>query len=144
MQERGTFLLCPRKLFPNYVDPNESISFFHLTIFLSAFCSSATFVWIGFCTLLTNYNVKKYNHIELRKQNVYSIFTTVWTELQTFISKYFFGGVIVKASDFHHRASLRSRDIHVKESVNALPKVVGFLLVLRFLPTGNVDRVGWD
>jgi hypothetical protein len=64
MQERGTFLLCPRKLFPNYVDPNESISFFHLTIFLSAFCSSATFVWIGFCTLLTNYNVKKYNHIE--------------------------------------------------------------------------------
>jgi hypothetical protein len=100
MQERGTFLLCPRKLFPNYVDPNESISFFHLTIFLSAFCSSATFVWIGFCTLLTNYNVKKYNHIELRKQNVYSIFTTVWTKLQTFISKYFFGGAIVKASDF--------------------------------------------
>jgi hypothetical protein len=27
------------------------------------------------------------------------------------------------------------------ESVNALPKVVGFL---RFPPTGNVDRVGWD
>ena len=31
-----------------------------------------------------------------------------------------------------------------KESVNALPKVVGFLRVLRFPPTGNVDRVGWD
>jgi hypothetical protein len=31
-----------------------------------------------------------------------------------------------------------------KESVNALPKVVGFPRVLRFPPTGNVDRVGWD
>jgi hypothetical protein len=28
--------------------------------------------------------------------------------------------------------------------VNALPKVVGFLLVLRFLFTGNVRSVGWD
>ncbi len=31
-----------------------------------------------------------------------------------------------------------------KESVNALPKVVGSLRVLRFPPTGNVDRVGWN
>ena len=31
-----------------------------------------------------------------------------------------------------------------KESVNALPKVLGFLRVLQFPPTGNVDRVGWD
>jgi hypothetical protein len=31
-----------------------------------------------------------------------------------------------------------------KESVNVLPKVVGYLRVLRFPPTGNVDRVGWD
>jgi hypothetical protein len=31
-----------------------------------------------------------------------------------------------------------------KELVNALAKVVGFLRVLRFPPTGNVDRVGWD
>jgi hypothetical protein len=30
-----------------------------------------------------------------------------------------------------------------KESVNALPKVVGFLRVLRFPPTGKVDRVGF-
>jgi hypothetical protein len=30
------------------------------------------------------------------------------------------------------------------ESVNALPKVVGFLRVFWFPPTGNVDRVGWD
>jgi hypothetical protein len=29
-----------------------------------------------------------------------------------------------------------------KELVNALPKVVGFLWVLRFPPTGKVDRVG--
>jgi hypothetical protein len=29
-----------------------------------------------------------------------------------------------------------------KKSVNALPKIVGFLRVLRFPPTGNVDRVG--
>jgi hypothetical protein len=29
-----------------------------------------------------------------------------------------------------------------KESVNALSKVVGFLQVLRFPPTGKVDRVG--
>jgi hypothetical protein len=31
-----------------------------------------------------------------------------------------------------------------KESVNALPKVLGFLQVLQFPLTGNVDRVGWD
>ena len=32
---------------------------------------------------------------------------------------------------------------HVKRvKVNALPKVVGFLRVLRFPPTGNVDRGG--
>jgi hypothetical protein len=31
-----------------------------------------------------------------------------------------------------------------KESVNALPKVVSFLRLLWFLPTGNVDRVSWD
>jgi hypothetical protein len=31
-----------------------------------------------------------------------------------------------------------------KDDVNALLKVVGFLRVLRFPPTGNVDRVGWD
>jgi hypothetical protein len=29
----------------------------------------------------------------------------------------------------------------VWESVNAVPKVVGFLRVLRFPPTGEVDRV---
>ena len=29
-----------------------------------------------------------------------------------------------------------------KKKVNALPKVVGFLQVLRFPPTGKVDRVG--
>ena len=32
---------------------------------------------------------------------------------------------------------------HVRRvKVNALPKVVGFLRVLRFPPTGKVDRVG--
>jgi hypothetical protein len=31
-----------------------------------------------------------------------------------------------------------------EEFVNALPKVVGSLRVLRFPPTGNVNRVGWD
>jgi hypothetical protein len=31
-----------------------------------------------------------------------------------------------------------------EELVNALPKVVGSLRVLRFPPTGNVNRVGWD
>jgi hypothetical protein len=32
---------------------------------------------------------------------------------------------------------------HVKRAkINALPKVVGFLRVLRFPPTGKVDRVG--
>ena len=29
-----------------------------------------------------------------------------------------------------------------EEPVNALTKVVGYLRVLRFPPTGNVDRVG--
>jgi hypothetical protein len=33
---------------------------------------------------------------------------------------------------------------HVKGvKVNALPKVVGFLRVLRFPPTGKADGVGW-
>jgi hypothetical protein len=33
---------------------------------------------------------------------------------------------------------------HVKRvKVNGLPKVVGFLRVLRFPPTGKVERVGW-
>jgi hypothetical protein len=31
-----------------------------------------------------------------------------------------------------------------KEPVNALPKVVGFLRVLRFPLTENVDKVDWD
>jgi hypothetical protein len=31
-----------------------------------------------------------------------------------------------------------------EESVNALPKFVGFLRVLRFPPTGKVDRADWD
>jgi hypothetical protein len=30
-----------------------------------------------------------------------------------------------------------------KESIKALPKVARFLRVLRFSPTGHVDRVGW-
>ena len=30
-----------------------------------------------------------------------------------------------------------------KESVNALPKVVGFLRVLLFPPRGNVGTMGW-
>jgi hypothetical protein len=61
-----------------------------------------------------------------------------------------FGGAIVRASGFHlwdrgfdSRYGLMR--LMWKESVNALPKVVmGFLRVLRFPPTGNVDRVGWD
>ena len=32
--------------------------------------------------------------------------------------------------------------VSFEESVNALPKVVGFLRVLWFPPTGKVDRVG--
>jgi hypothetical protein len=36
-------------------------------------------------------------------------------------------------------------EIVYEELVNdALPKVVDFLPVLRFPPTGNVNRVGWD
>jgi hypothetical protein len=50
----------------------------------------------------------------------------------------------VRASDFH--LWVREFDSHYglmwKESVNALPKVVGFLRVLWFPPTGKVDRVG--
>jgi hypothetical protein len=61
-----------------------------------------------------------------------------------------FGGAIVSARAFH----LRYRgvqiqlgttyDCHVKDLANALPKVVGFLRVLRFPPMGNVDRIGWN
>ena len=34
--------------------------------------------------------------------------------------------------------------IYLKESVNAPPKVVGFLQVLPFPSTGNDDKGGWD
>ena len=39
------------------------------------------------------------------------------------------------------RALYRTSDRTWEEFVNALPKVVGFLQVLRFPPTGKVDRV---
>ena len=35
-------------------------------------------------------------------------------------------------------------NIHVRESVNALLRIVCFLRVLRFPPTGNVDWMRWD
>ena len=48
-----------------------------------------------------------------------------------------------------YRASAKRRCIeHLyrtwEEFVNTLPKVVGFLRVLRFLPTAKVDREGKD
>ena len=42
------------------------------------------------------------------------------------------------------RALYRTADCAREEFVNTLPKVVGFLLVLRLPPTGNVDRVASD
>jgi hypothetical protein len=40
-------------------------------------------------------------------------------------------------------SSLSENFLNAKRvKVNALPKVVGFLRVLRFPPTGKVDRVG--
>ena len=42
----------------------------------------------------------------------------------------------------NYMGSILATDSCETESVNALPKVVGFLRVLRFLPTGKVDRVG--
>ena len=41
------------------------------------------------------------------------------------------------------RFSLRTHDTSVKRVIQR-SAVVGFLRVLRFSPTGNVDRVGWD
>ena len=41
-------------------------------------------------------------------------------------------------------SSSKKLNIYVKKSVNALPKVVGFLRVLQFSTTGDVGRVGWD
>jgi hypothetical protein len=54
------------------------------------------------------------------------------------------GGTVVRANSFHLWVrGLDSRyGLMWKESVNALSKVVGFLRVLRFPPTGKVDRVG--
>ena len=40
------------------------------------------------------------------------------------------------------RALYRASDRTWEEFVNTLPKVVGFLRLLRFPPTGKVDRVG--
>ena len=42
------------------------------------------------------------------------------------------------------RALYRTADCAREEFVNTLPKIVGFLWVLRFPPTAKVDRVGWD
>jgi hypothetical protein len=50
-----------------------------------------------------------------------------------------FGGAIVRASAFHlwDRGFDSCYELMWKESVNALPKVVGFLQALRFPPTGR-------
>ena len=55
-------------------------------------------------------------------------------------------GAVVRASAFHlwDRGFDFRYGLMWKESVNALLKVVGFLRVLRFPPTGNVDRMGWE
>ena len=42
------------------------------------------------------------------------------------------------------RSLYRESDRTWEEFVNTLPKVVGFLWVLLFTPTGKVDRVGYD
>ena len=50
----------------------------------------------------------------------------------------------VRASAFQlwDRGFVSRYGLMLKESVNALPKNVGFLRVLRFPPTGKADRVG--
>jgi hypothetical protein len=55
-----------------------------------------------------------------------------------------FDGAVVRTSAFHlwDRGFDSRYELMWKESVNALPKVVGFPRVLRFPPTGKVDRVG--
>ncbi len=42
--------------------------------------------------------------------------------------------------------SLRTHDTYVKESVNALPKVVSFLRLLQFPPAGwvGISPYNWD
>ena len=61
-----------------------------------------------------------------------------------------FGGVVVRPLAFRLPSSIPSKVIlmwtrtqssYEKSIVNALPKVVGFLRVLRFPPTGKVDWV---
>ena len=56
-----------------------------------------------------------------------------------------FGGAVVRASAFTSEfvGSILTTDSFEKsQPVNALPKVVGFLRVLWFPPTGKVDRTG--
>jgi hypothetical protein len=61
-----------------------------------------------------------------------------------------FGGEVVSALAFHPRglnentlnATRTQSSCEECKKANALPKDVGFLRVLRFPPTGNVDRVG--
>ena len=55
-----------------------------------------------------------------------------------------FGGTVVTSTAFHlwDRGFDSRYGLMWEESVNALPKVVGFLRVLQFPPTGEVDRVG--
>ncbi len=58
-------------------------------------------------------------------------------------------GAIVRTRAFHLvkswvQFSLKTRDTYVKTVSHALPKIAGFLRVLRFPLTGNIDRVDWD
>ena len=49
---------------------------------------------------------------------------------------------VVPASVFHAQGRLFDSQLGLHFSQRSLPKVIGFLRLLRFPPTRNVDRVG--
>jgi hypothetical protein len=86
-----------------------------------------------------NYNNLISDTVELSGENGIKLFTTFtkWLAHLPFTSK-------VAGSNLSENISMwLEPSPHVKRvKVNALPKVVGLLRVLRFPPTGKVDRVG--
>jgi hypothetical protein len=91
--------------------------------------------------------MEKFNMFPKKKHYLLKIFRCVNNLIQDTTDVHIIGGELARASIFH----LRDREFDSrcglmifmsKESVNALPKVVGILGELRFPPTGNIDRVG--
>jgi hypothetical protein len=153
------------QMFCHCLPPNEtrSVNFFTFSLQESDLLSAILLEQAAHCFLRTRpQRIRKYAFNMILAGHRYSKAAQVWKQrmcwdyitrslignpVKTFgEASAIWGFGVVWASAFH----LWDREFDSryglmtpiwKESVNALPKVVGFLRVLRFPPTGNVDRV---